>query len=247
MQFIPHPPHLVIPSSCHPLIPSPPHGSIYGTSQRFHHHDQLFILQGLGVTVSVTVVALAVGLCAGRADGDAARLWQTPLAAGGDGYSVVVRAVPVVVTIFILYFVIAASSTCRPFWPARWRWALPAGAYQSEIFRGALQSVAPGQMTAARAIGMSRLQAIRHIILPQAIRLALPGWGNEATLVLKDSTLVFVVGVPEILRRAQQISARTLEPFVAFGAAAAALSGADAAHQLGPGVVERYPLSSANV
>ena len=56
-------------------------------------------------------------------------------------------------------------------------------------------------------------------MLPQAVRLALPAWGNEATLVLKDSTLVFVVGVPEILRRAQQVSARTLEPFVAFSAA----------------------------
>jgi polar amino acid transport system permease protein len=66
---------------------------------------------------------------------------------------------------------------------------------------------------------MSRRQAIQSILLPQALRLALPGWGNEATLVLKDSTLVFVVGVPEILRRAQQVSARTLEPFVAFGIA----------------------------
>ena len=66
---------------------------------------------------------------------------------------------------------------------------------------------------------MSRVQAIRSIVLPQALRLALPAWGNEATLVLKDSTLVFVVGVPEILRRTQQVSARTNEPFIAFGAA----------------------------
>jgi polar amino acid transport system permease protein len=64
------------------------------------------------------------------------------------------------------------------------------------------------------------MQAIRHIILPQAIRLALPAWGNEATLVLKDSTLVFAVGVPEMLRRAQYVSSRTLDPFLAFGAAA---------------------------
>ena len=56
--------------------------------------------------------------------------------------------------------------------------------------------------------------------LRDPIRLAIPGWGNEATLVLKDSTLVFVVGVPEILRRAQYVGARTLEPFIAFAAAA---------------------------
>ncbi|MGC9041768.1 MAG: ABC transporter permease subunit, partial [Roseiflexus sp.] len=89
----------------------------------------------------------------------------------------------------------------------------------TEIFRGALQAVQPGQMIAARAIGMSRLQAIQSVVLPQALRLALPAWGNEATLVLKDSTLVFAVGVPEILRRAQQVSARTFEPFLAFGVA----------------------------
>jgi polar amino acid transport system permease protein len=112
------------------------------------------------------------------------RVWPTI-------YSVVVRAVPVVVIIFVLFFVIAEFVNLPPFWAGSLALGFASGAYQSEIFRGAIQSVAPGQMTAARAIGMSRTQAVRHIILPQAIRLALPGWGNEATLVLKDSTLVF--------------------------------------------------------
>ena len=75
-------------------------------------------------------------------------------------------------------------------------------------------------MMAARALGMSRVEAIRSIILPQAIRLAIPPWSNEAAIVLKDSSLVFVLGVPEILRRAEYVSARTLQPFLAFGAAA---------------------------
>jgi polar amino acid transport system permease protein len=75
-------------------------------------------------------------------------------------------------------------------------------------------------MTAARAIGMPRLQAIRYIILPQAIRLAIPPWSNEASIVLKDSSLVYALGVPEILRRAQQLSATTQQPFLAFGVAA---------------------------
>ena len=143
------------------------------------------------------------GLCAGRADGDLARVRQPLRGQRAATYSVVVRAVPVVVTIFLLYFVIASIVDLSPFLAGSLALGFASGAYQSEIFRGALQSVAPGQMTAARAIGMSRVQAIRHIILPQAIRLALPGWGNEATLVLKDSTLVFAVGVPEMLRRAQ--------------------------------------------
>ncbi|MBW2130170.1 MAG: ABC transporter permease subunit [Deltaproteobacteria bacterium] len=136
-------------------------------------------------------------------------------------YSIVVRAVPVVVIIFILYFVIAEIVDLSPFFSGAFALGFASGAYQSEIFRGAIMSVPPGQMVAARAIGMTRLKAILNIILPQAMRLAIPAWSNEVTLVLKDSTLVYVIGVPEILRRAQWLSARTLEPFIAFGAAAA--------------------------
>ena len=179
-----------------------------------------FLIEGLGVTVSVTLVALGVGFVLGVLMAIFRVYGSRPLRSLAATYSVVVRAVPVVVTIFILYFVIASIVDLSPFLAGSLALGFASGAYQSEIFRGALQSVAPGQMTAARAIGMSRMQAIRHIILPQAIRLALPAWGNEATLVLKDSTLVFAVGVPEMLRRAQYVSSRTLDPFLAFGAAA---------------------------
>ena len=180
-----------------------------------------FILEGLWVTIGVTLVALSVGLVLGLLMA-IARVYGNRFVAGAAAtYSVVVRAIPVVVIIFILYFVIASIVDLSAFLAGSLALGFASGAYQTEIFRGAFQSVAPGQMTAARAIGMSRFQAIRHIVLPQAMRLALPAWGNEATLVLKDSTLVFVVGVPEILRRAQYVSARTLEPFIAFAAAGA--------------------------
>lgn len=178
-----------------------------------------FILQGLWVTIGVTIVALAVGLVFGVVTAMLRVYGNALLRQIATFYSVIVRAVPVIVIIFILYFVIARFVNLSPFWAGSLALGFASGAYQTEIFRGAFQSVPPGQMVAARAIGMSRLQSIQSIIFPQAVRLALPGWGNEATLVLKDSTLVFVVGVPEILRRAQQVSARTLEPFVAYAAA----------------------------
>lgn len=178
-----------------------------------------FILQGLWVTIGVTLVALAVGLAFGVVMALLRVYGSSLLRQLATAYSVLVRAVPVIVIIFILYFVIARFVNLSPFLAGSLALGFASGAYQTEIFRGAFQSVPPGQMVAARAIGMSRRQAIQSIILPQAARLALPGWGNEATLVLKDSTLVFVVGVPEILRRAQQVSARTLEPFVAYAAA----------------------------
>jgi polar amino acid transport system permease protein len=123
--------------------------------------------------------------------------------------------------IFILYFVIASFIDLSAFLSGALALGFASGAYQSEIFRGAILSVPPGQMIAARAIGMSRPKAVLYVIMPQAIRLAIPAWSNEVTLVLKDSTLVYVIGVPEILRRAQYVSASTLQSFLAYGAAAA--------------------------
>ena len=180
-----------------------------------------YLLQGLGVTIGVTLIALALGFALGtlaavmRVYGG--RIASTVAAA----YSTIVRAVPVIVIIFILFLVIARFIDLSPFLSGALALGFASGAYQSEIFRGALLSVPPGQMKAARAIGLSRFKAIRFIIMPQALRLAIPAWSNEATLVLKDSTLVYVIGVPEILRQAQYVSARTLQPFLAYGAAAA--------------------------
>jgi polar amino acid transport system permease protein len=180
-----------------------------------------YLLQGLGVTVGVTLIALALGFALGTSTA-VMRVYGNRFAAGlAAAYSTVIRAVPVVVIIFILFLVIAKFVDLSPFLAGALALGFASGAYQSEIFRGALLAVPPGQMRAARAIGMSRLKAIRFIILPQALRLAIPAWSNEATLVLKDSTLVYVIGVPEILRQAQYVSARTLQPFLAYAAAAA--------------------------
>jgi polar amino acid transport system permease protein len=180
-----------------------------------------YLLQGLGVTVGVTLIALALGFALGMSTA-VMRVYGNRFATGlAAAYSTVVRAVPVVVIIFILFLVIAKFIDLSPFLAGALALGFASGAYQSEIFRGALLAVPPGQMKAARAIGLSRLKAIRFIIMPQALRLAIPAWSNEATLVLKDSTLVYVIGVPEILRQAQYVSARTLQPFLAYAAAAA--------------------------
>lgn len=81
--------------------------------------------------------------------------------------------------------------------------------YQSQIFRQALQSVDPGQELAARAIGMTRSQTIRCVILPQALRLAIPAWSNESVNTIKDTSYVFVVGIVELMRQARYVVART--------------------------------------
>jgi polar amino acid transport system permease protein len=179
-----------------------------------------FIIPGLGITATVTAIALGLGLALGTLMA-VCRVYGGPiLSKVAASYSIITRALPVVVIIFFLFFVIAELVDLTPLLSGAIALGVASGAYQTEIFRGALNSVPKGQMVAARALGMGKFKAVRVIVLPQALRLALPSWANEVTLVLKDSSLVYVIGVPEIMRRAQYLSAQTMEPFMAFGAAA---------------------------
>ena len=89
---------------------------------------------------------------------------------------------------------------------------LNSAAYQAEYLRSALQSVSEGQMTAARALGMSKWQAIWSIILPQAVRLALPAWSNEAVAMLKYTSVVFLIAVPDLMGQAKILSSRYFAP-----------------------------------
>jgi polar amino acid transport system permease protein len=179
-----------------------------------------FLLPGLGVTVSVTMIALLMGCIIGAFMAVLRVYGNVPARSIAICYSYVVRAIPVVVIIFILYFVISEFIDLSPFMSGAVALGFASGAYQTEIFRGAILSIPQGQMTAARGIGMGRIKAIRCIIMPQALRVAIPALINEVSLVLKDSSLVFVIGVPELLRRAQYASASTMEPLLAFGTSA---------------------------
>jgi polar amino acid transport system permease protein len=179
-----------------------------------------YIASGTATTIAVTLIALPLGLVLGV-------LTALLHVYGGKLparlvyiYSTMMRGVPPIVLLFILYFVMSGAINLSPFLAGSLSLGIISSAYQLEIFRGALQSVSGGQMMAARAIGMSRIKAIRHIVLPQALRLAIPGWSNEAAIVVKDSSLVYALGVTEILRRAQLLSASTQQPFLAYGTAA---------------------------
>ena len=179
-----------------------------------------YIASGTAYTIAVTLVALPSGLLLGM-------LFSILNVYGGKVsqrltslYSTVMRGIPPIVLLFILYFIVSGSINLSPFWAGSISLGIVSSAYQMEILRGALASVGAGQMTAARAVGMTRWQAIRHILIPQAVRLAIPPWSNEASIVLKDSSLVYALGVAEVLRRAQQLSATNQQPLLAFGAAA---------------------------
>ncbi|HOR18586.1 MAG TPA: amino acid ABC transporter permease [Brevefilum sp.] len=175
-----------------------------------------YIASGTAYTVGVTLIALPFGLVLGL-------ILSLMHVYGGKFlsrimavYSTIMRGIPPIVLLFILYFMVSGNINLSPFWAGSISLGIVSSAYQMEIIRGALLSVSGSQMMAARSIGMSRMQAIRHIIIPQALRLAIPPWSNEAAIVIKDSSLVYALGVPEVLRRAQLISASTQEPFLAY-------------------------------
>jgi polar amino acid transport system permease protein len=179
-----------------------------------------YIVQGTAITVGVTLVALPFGLVIGLLMALVHTYGGKIFSRIAAAYSLLMRGVPPIVLLFILYFILSGTINLSPFWAGSFSLGIVSSAYQMEILRGALLAVGGGQLTAARAIGMSRLQSIRHIVLPQALRLAIPPWSNEASIVLKDSSLVYALGVPEILSRAQQLSATTQQPFLAYGIAA---------------------------
>jgi polar amino acid transport system permease protein len=180
-----------------------------------------FLLKGLLVTLQIFLIALPMGFLLGISLA-LVRVYGNPwFSKFAVVYSTVMRAVPALVMLFIIYFVITGAIDLPAFWAGSLSLGIVTSANQMEVFRGAIQSVGPEQMRAARAIGMTKGKAIRYIILPQALRLAIPPWSNEVAIVLKDTSLIYAIGVPEMLRQAEYFSASTYQPFLAFGACAA--------------------------
>ncbi|HOU00527.1 MAG TPA: amino acid ABC transporter permease [Anaerolineaceae bacterium] len=179
-----------------------------------------YIASGTVYTVGVTLIALPAGLLIGTILALLYVYGGKVAARVMNLYSTVFRGIPPLVLLFILFFAVTRGVNLSAFWAGSLSLGMVSSAYQMEIVRGALLSVSGDQLMAARAVGLSRLQAIRYVVLPQAVRLAIPPWSNEAAIVIKDSSLVYALGVPEILRRAQLIGASSQRYLLAYLSAA---------------------------
>lgn len=170
------------------------------------------LLRGFVINVELLFALLAVGLLVGTLVA-ILRVYGGPfLGTLASIYEWILLSIPALVLLFLFYFSppqfgIRISS----FLAATLALGFRSSAYQAQIFRGAIQAIPSGQMMAARSMGMSRLQAIVSIIIPQAFRLSIPGWSNEFSAVMKDTTLAFVVGLNEILRHARIIMDRRFD------------------------------------
>jgi polar amino acid transport system permease protein len=172
-----------------------------------------YIIGGIGVTLTVVAGALAMGFALGLLLSVGQVYGRPALRRVVAVYVWFFRGIPLLVLLFLIYFGLLAALEIdlSPFTIAILVLGLISSAYQSQILRGAILSVPEGQMKAARALGMSDLRAIVFIVLPQALRLALPGWSNEYTVIMKDSAVTYALGVAELMARTNHTASRTYQ------------------------------------
>lgn len=174
-----------------------------------------YILGGIWVTMTMVAGALTMGLLLGLVLSVAQVYGNRTIRRLVGVYVWFFRGTPLLVMLFLFYFGILAALQIElsPFIVSILVLGFISSAYQSQIIRGAILSIPEGQMKAARAIGMSDMKAIIFIILPQAARLAIPGWTNEYTIIMKDSAVTYALGVSEILTRTRHVAERTYQHF----------------------------------
>ena len=173
------------------------------------------LLAGAGITLEITALSVAFGMLIGIIIALIRLSRLKPLRWLGNVYVDFIRGTPLLVQIFLVYFALPGLIGHRvdAFFAAIAACSINSGAYVAEIFRGGIQSIDIGQMEAGRSLGMSWWQTMRYIILPQAFKRIIPPLGNEFIAMLKDSSLVSVIGFEELTRRGQLIIARTYASF----------------------------------
>lgn len=173
-----------------------------------------FLLSGLGYTVQLSATAICISVVVGllvALPGLSARKWPRRLS---RTYVEVVRAVPILVLILWVYYGMPQITglSLSVFWAGVIALALSDSAFQAEIFRAGIQSIARGQYEAAYSVSLNYRDTMRYVILPQAIRRILPALGNQLVYMLKMSSLVSVIGMQELTRKANELVVSEYRP-----------------------------------
>ncbi|MBW6486324.1 MAG: amino acid ABC transporter permease [Syntrophobacterales bacterium] len=179
------------------------------------------LFRGFGVSLQLIVPSALFGLTIGIAAGVLRVYGSRPVRRAADVYAVLFRGIPLVIQLFIWYFGLPYFNIyLSPFVAAVLGFSLCSGAYNSEYVRGALLSIKRGQMLAAESLGFSKFRMIASIILPQAVRRALPGCGNEVIYLIKYSSLAYMVTCIELTGEGKIIASnsfRFTEVFLIVG------------------------------
>ncbi len=175
-----------------------------------------FLPDGIFVTFQVTIfsisLALVIGLLAGL--GQISR--HVVVNRIATVYVEVIRGIPLLVQLFYIYFALGKFLKLQGMIAAVISMSFCYGAYMGEIFRAGIQAVPKGQMEAALALGMSRTQAIWRVVLPQTVKIILPPIGNEFIALLKDSSLVSILAISDLLRRGREYASYKFQYFESY-------------------------------
>lgn len=177
---------------------------------------------GAAITLKFALASAGLGLCVGSVVAIMG-IGHNPVLKGiARGYVSLMRGTPLLVQIFVIYYGLPdVGITLDPTSAGILALTANAGAYLSESMRGAIVGIGHGQWDAARSLGLGYLQILRYVIGPQALRLAVPSLGNTLISLIKDTSLVSVITVTELLRSAQEVIAATFQPLPLYLAAAA--------------------------
>jgi L-cystine transport system permease protein len=179
------------------------------------------LLTGAGYTLMFAVASMVGGLALGF---PAAILRMSPLALlrwPATLYVSAMRGTPLLVQIFVIYYGLpTVGIEFTPVTAGILALSLNSGAYLSESLRGAIQSISQGQWRASFSLGLSHWQTLRHIVLPQALRVAVPSMGNTLISLIKDTSLVSVITVTELMLATKEVIATTFRPLPLYIAAA---------------------------
>lgn len=193
-----------------------------------------YFISGVGITLLVTVLALILGLIIGMIiaivrsahDQQPAKKRGILLKIGNaicQVYLTVIRGTPMMVQLLIMWFVVWASaraSTQNMVYCAVISFGINSGAYIAEIVRSGIMSIDKGQMEAGRSLGLNYSQTMKHIIIPQAFKNILPALGNEFITLLKETSIVTVIGLKDLTKGAMIIQGKTYQALVPFVAIA---------------------------
>ncbi len=176
---------------------------------------------GALVTLELTFVGLLIGFVLGIVLA-ILRVYGSPFFSKlSNGYMMIFRGTPLLVQLFLIYYGLPSLGiTLSQTVSAYLALGLNSAAYQAEYFRGAIQSIGESQMTAGRAIGLSRWGAVRYVILPQALRVVIPAWSNEPISLLKTTAVVFLIAVQDLMARGKRAATITYDPIGSYLAVA---------------------------
>lgn len=164
-------------------------------------------------TLQIAVSALAIGLVLGLLLALARMSRNLIISRSAVTFIELVRGIPALILLFLIYFGLGAMGiTFTSLQAAILGLGLNAAAYLAEIYRAGLEAVPRGQSEAAQSIGMRRTQILRWVVLPQALRIALPPIGNVAISLIKDTSVASLIAAPDLMLRANDLSSQTFKP-----------------------------------